>query len=229
MSKKQTKTTAKKNRKESAYSGSADLNVFAGVPKRDLLSFSFGFILAIFAIFLLVAFVSYLYTGAVDYDILESTNAEDMVNEDLRFRNVCGSIGAKLAHFFLNRCFGLASFLIIPFLLMLGFRMMSIYRVRLVRKLILGMVLLVWSSVFLAFIASFIPGLEDSFLNLGGNHGNLVVRKTVSVVGTPGLLGLLVITAVLYLVYVSAKTIEYIRSLFRLSFIRKMRNRKHLE
>ena len=225
MSKKQTKSTSKKKKKDSIYSSSADLNVFAGIPKRDLFSFSFGFVLAIFAIFLLVAFVSYLYTGFVDYDILESTHVGDIANENLRFRNVCGPVGAKLAHFFLNESFGLASFLVIPFLLMLGFRMMSIYRIRLVRKLILGMILLVWSSAFLSFIASFVPGLDDSFLNLGGNHGNLVVRKITSLVGTPGLLGVLVIVAVLYLVYVSAKTIECIRSLFRLKFIKRIRKR----
>lgn len=220
MSKKKQQNNKKKG-KESVEQG-----VIGGIPKRDLFSFSFGFILAIFAIFMGVAFVSYLYTGSVDYDLLENTNPGDYANEDMRFQNVCGSVGAKMAHFFLNESFGLASFLIIPYLLMLGFRMMSIYRVRLVRKLILGMILLVWSSVFLAFLGGFIPGLDDTFLNLGGNHGKMVVRMVTAVVGMPGLLGLLIVVAVIYLVYVSAKTIEYIRSLFRLSFIRKMKHKE---
>ena len=226
MSKKQTKTPAKKNKKGS---NAANSTLVDGIGKKDLLTFSTGFILVVVAIFFLVAFVSYLYTGQADYDLLERATADDIANEGLRYQNVCGSVGAITAHFFLNQCFGLASFLIIPFMVMLGLRLMRIYRIRLVRKLILGILLLVWTSVFLAFIGSFFPGLDDSFLNLGGNHGNMVVRKITAVVGTPGLLGLLVVTAVIYLIYLSAKTIEYIRGLFRLSFIRKLKLKRHQE
>jgi S-DNA-T family DNA segregation ATPase FtsK/SpoIIIE len=56
---------------------------------------------------------------------------------------------------------------------------------------------------------------------LGGNHGIQVVKGLTQVIGTPGLLAVLVITAVLYLVYLSTKTIEVIRNLFRLNFLKK--------
>jgi len=224
MSKKQTKTTGKKTTKKVAATvETANFNVVEGIAKRELLRFITGFTLVIIAIFLLAAFVSYLYTGLQDFDKVENMSAADWANSNASIKNICGSLGAWVANFFLNLSFGLASFLIIPFLVMLGLRMMSIYRIRLVRKLILGILLLVWTSVTLSFISSVIPGLDDSFLNLGGNHGKMIVRRVTAFAGTPGLLGLLAVTAVMYLIYISAKTIEYIRSMFRLSFIRKIR------
>ncbi|MBQ9641439.1 MAG: DNA translocase FtsK [Bacteroidaceae bacterium] len=227
MSKKQTKTIGKKNKRATADPDAVHLNVVEGIAKKDLFSFILGFILVVMAIFLLVSFVSYLYTGAVDFDKIEGICQNDF--SDGHFRNVCGPGGAWLADFFLNRSFGLASFLLIPLMVMLGLRMMGIFRIRLVRKTVLGLLLMLWCSVFLAFVGSMIPGLEDSFLNLGGNHGNMVVRRVTAAVGTPGLLCLLLVTAVLYLIDVSARTIEYIRSLFRLSFIKKIKMRRRKE
>ncbi len=201
-----------------------------GISKVDLASFIIGFVLVVFSIFLLVIFISYLYTGSLDYDLLENSRSGDLQNGGAVYHNVGKGLGATLAHYFLNKCFGLASFLIIPLMAMLGFKMMKIYRIRLFRKFILIILLLIWSSVFLAFIESFIPGMDSTFLNLGGNHGRIVVREITAFAGTPGLLCLLALTAVLYLIYVSTKTIELLRSMFRMNFIKKIKlKRKETE
>ena len=223
MSKKQDKTNSNKGKKGKKGTETASFNVIEGITKKELSGFVVGFILLVVAVFLLIAFCSYLYTGYADFDVLEHSEQDDMYNEDYRFRNVCGSIGAVAAYFFLHQTFGLASFLIIPFLIILGLRMMRVFRIRLVKKVILGIFMMLWTSIFLAFLSNVVPGLGDSFLNIGGNHGKIVVKKITAVVGTPGLLGLLVITAVTYLVYVSAKTIEFIRTTLRMNFIRRLR------
>ena len=54
------------------------------------------------------------------------------------------------------------------------------------------------------------------------NHGIQVVNFITQLVGKPGLLAVLVITAVLYLIYLSAKTIEIIRNMFRLNLLKKV-------
>ena len=50
-----------------------------------------------------------------------------------------------------------------------------------------------------------------------------MVKYLTQLVGTPGLLAVLVVTAVLYLIYLSAKTIEVIRNMFRLNFLKKVK------
>ncbi len=218
-----------KNKKNNKYAAAqkeklSASDFFIGFGKWETISFCVGLLIGIAALFMLVAFVSYLFTGESDFSLLESHT--DPLNSELRYKNICGSWGAIVAYFFLNDLFGLASFIMIPYLIILAMRMMRIFKFTLVRKFILFTVLMLWVSVFLAAFGYLFPYFEGSFVKLGGNHGIQVVKILTQVIGTPGLLAVLVITAVLYLVYLSAKTIEVIRDLFRLKFLKKMSPRR---
>ena len=218
-----------KNKKNNKYAAAqkeklSASDFFIGFGKWETISFCVGLLIGIAALFMLVAFVSYLFTGESDFSLLESHT--DPLNSELRYKNICGSWGAIVAYFFLNDLFGLASFIMIPYLIILAMRMMRIFKFTLVRKFILFTVLMLWVSVFLAAFGYLFPYFEGSFVKLGGNHGIQVVNILTQVIGTPGLLAVLVITAVLYLVYLSAKTIEVIRDLFRLKFLKKMSPRR---
>ncbi len=218
--------TKSKNKKNNKYATAqkeklSASDFFIGFGKWETFSFCVGLLIGVVAIFMLVAFVSYLFTGEADYSLLESNT--DPMNSDLRYKNVCGSWGAIVAFFFLNDLFGLASFIIPPYLIILGMRMMRIFKFTLVRKFILFTVLMLWTSVFLAAFGYLFPYFEGTFVKLGGNHGIQVVKYLTQLVGTPGLLAVLVVTAVLYLIYLSAKTIEVIRNMFRLNFLKKVK------
>ena len=221
--------TKSKNKKNNKYATAqkeklSASDFFIGFGKWETFSFCVGLLIGVFAIFMLVAFVSYLFTGEADYSLLESHT--DPLNSELRYKNVCGSWGAIVAFFFLNDLFGLASFILLPYLIILAMRMMRIFKFTLVRKFILFTVLMLWTSVFLAAFGYLFPFFEGSFVKLGGNHGIQVVKYLTQLVGTPGLLAVLVVTAVLYLIYLSAKTIEVIRDVFRLNFLKKANPRK---
>lgn len=218
-----------KNKKNNKYAAAqkeklSASDFFIGFGKWETFSFCVGLLIGGIALFMLVAFVSYLFTGESDFSLLESHM--DPLNSQLCYKNICGSWGAIVAYFFLNDMFGLASFIMIPYLIILAMRMMRIFKFTLVRKFILFTVLMLWVSVFLAAFGYLFPFFEGSFVKLGGNHGIQVVRGLTQVIGTPGLLAVLVITAVLYLVYLSTKTIEVIRDLFRLKFLKKSNPRR---
>ena len=193
---------------------------FVGFGKLEMFSFCVGFLIVMAAIFMIVAFISYLFTGEADFSLLEQST--DPLNMDHQYKNACGSLGAIIAFFFLNDLFGLASFIIPPYMIILGLRLMRIFKFTLIRKFILFTLLMLWASVFLAAFGHLFPYFDGSFIKLGGNHGIHVVKILTQVVGTPGLLVFLVIYAVLYLIYLSAKTIEVIRNAFRLNFLKKM-------
>ena len=218
--------TKSKNKKNNKYATAqkeklSASDFFIGFGKWETFSFCVGLLIGVVAIFMLVAFVSYLFTGEADYSLLESHT--DPLNSELRYKNVCGSWGAIVAFFFLNDLFGLASFILLPYLIILAMRMMRIFKFTLVRKFILFTVLMLWTSVFLAAFGYLFPFFEGTFVKLGGNHGIQVVKYLTQLVGTPGLLAVLVVTAVLYLIYLSEKTIEVIRNMFRLNFLKKVK------
>ena len=217
-------TQSKGKLKPEVDDGSSTLNAYEGVGKQSLSFFGIGFALVLFAIFMLIAFISYLFTGDVDYSLLDGNGDYD--SHDIR--NVCGSLGANTAFFFLNNCFGLASFIIPPFFILVGFRLMNVYRIRLVKKFIFSALFMLWLSVCLAFIGTYIPYLDRSFLKLGGMHGILVIDYLAGRVGVPGIICSLALFAVFFLVYISTKTVEVIRGLFRLSFLNKLKEKRRL-
>ncbi len=194
-----------------------------GFGKWEMLSFGIGFLLVIATVFLFAAFVSYLFTGEADYSLLEST--ADPLNMKMQYKNVCGSWGAIAAFFFLNDLFGLASFIMLPFFVILGLRMMRIFKFTLVRKFICFSFLTIWTSVFLAAFGYLFPFFEGSFVKLGGNHGIHVVKGLTQVIGMPGLLAVLVMTAVMFLMYLSVKTVEVIRGMFRMRMFGELRRK----
>lgn len=94
-------------------------------------------------------------------------------------------------------------------------------RVRVVRlwKWFIGCsLLLVWFSVFFGFV--FVDQYKDSFLYLGGMHGYNVSNWLVSQVGVPGVWMILLVTAICFLIYLSARTVIWLRKLFSLSFLK---------
>ena len=194
---------------------------FAGFGKMEIFSFCVGLLLMLLALFSLAAMASYLVTGESDFSLLES--GSDWLNTQGQYKNVCGSWGAMVAYWLMNDLFGLASFVIPPYLIIMGLRLMRAFRFTLVRKFILLTLLMLWTSVALGALGELMPWTQDSFIRLGGNHGTFVAKWLIQVVGTPGLLLLLAVSAVLYLVYLSAKTIEIIRNAFRFRFMKQER------
>ena len=210
MVKKQ-QTTRRSKASNTKGSISSAIDVFSDLSRRELTMFSVGLCLLLFAVFMLVAFTSYIYSGDSDYSILENPTMDDVSNETLEFKNSCGSLGAMISFFFINNCFGLASYIIPIFLILLGMKLMRAYTVRICRWFILLAALIVWLSVTLSAVFSYVPLFDGSFINPGGNHGQYVVKRLTALIGTPGLFGALLLFAIFYLTYFSRRTVDYVR------------------
>ncbi len=133
-------------------------------------------------------------------------------------KNYAGSRGAQLASYLINDCFGISSFFILVFLAVAGLKLMRVRVVRLWKWFIGCSLLLIWFSVFFGFV--FVDQYKDSFLYLGGMHGYNVSNWLVSQVGVPGLWMILLVTAICFLIYLSARTVIWLRKLFSLSFLK---------
>ena len=186
--------------------------------KSDGVHFFIGLVFVFFALFLLLAFTSYFFNGAADQSLVENATVEELTSVDNGIQNDGGSIGARLAHYFINDLFGVPSYFIVVFLLVLGLKLMRVRKFRLWKWFIFCMLFMYWGSIFLSFIFQHI--YQDSFFYLGGLHGYNVSRWLESQVGATGVFLLLALTAICFLIYFSSKTVIYLRKVFSLSFLK---------
>ena len=161
------------------------------------------------AVFMAIAFASYLTTGAADQTMIEQPREGELLDRSVVFANTCGKFGAYLSWFFMKRSFGLSAFLIPVFLGMLGAYFVKAYNVNLLKWFLSLMLIMVWASVTFAKFLS--PFFIEAPYNPGGDHGLFVCQWTENFVGTPGLTILLALSALGILTWISAETIAIIR------------------
>ena len=99
-------------------------NKFTTFIKSETTHFVIGLISVIFAVYLLLAFTSFFFTGAADQSILDNQQPGELMQTTNQVKNYAGARGAQLAEFLINECFGLASYFIVLFLSVLGMRLM---------------------------------------------------------------------------------------------------------
>ena len=200
------------------------LVALTGVFKNETFRFIAGLLFVIFAVYLLLAFTSFFFTGAADQSIIDEATADELASTHNGVKNYAGSRGAQLASYFINRCFGVSSYFIPVFLAVLGLKLMKVARVRLWKWFAVCALLLVWFSVFLGFV--FVDQYRDSFLYLGGMHGYNVCQWLVSQIGVPGVWMLLALTAICFFIYLSASTVVWLRKVLSLSFLKRSKVEK---
>lgn len=160
------------------------------------------------AIYLILAFISNLFTGGADQSFVEA--AADSLPADPQVHNFAGALGARVAYYFMQGCFGLASFFIPIFLIAAAMRLTKAFRVRLWVWFVNCTVLMVWASVALSF---FVPDvLRNRFAFApGGQHGDYICHFLTSQIGSVGAFLVLLATAIVYLAYITSETTAWIQ------------------
>ena len=179
--------------------------------QNEKVNFILGLILFATAACMATSFVSFLTTGNIDQSMIESAREGEIMNQNGEFVKSGGSIGAYMSYFFIKQCFGLASFLIPIYILIVSLNLMRVYNISLLKWFLCMSVIMIWSSITMAKFLS--PLFIDSFYNPGGDHGLYVCQWTENLIGTPGITALLAITAIAFLTYISAETIYLIRKM----------------
>ena len=197
-------------------------NRFTTFFKSETTHFVIGLISVIFSVYLLLAFTSFFFTGAADQSILDNQQPGELMQTTNHVKNYAGARGAQLAEFLINECFGIAAYFIILFLAVAGMKMMKAYQFRVWKWFMSCSILLVWFSITLGFI--FDVTFSERIKYPGGLHGHNVSAWLVSQIGMPGLGLLLLITALLFFVYLSSETINMIRKALHPNFRRKKKD-----
>lgn len=194
-------------------------NKYVSLMKNETTHFVIGLVCVIFAVYLLLAFTSFFFTGDADQSILDNQLPGELLQTDNQVTNYAGARGAQVSEYFINRCFGIAAYFIVVFLAVLGMRLMKAYQFKIWKWFMSCSVMMIWVSITLGFI--FDGTFTNSFIYPGGLHGYNVSNWLISQIGATGLALLLLITALLFAIYLSNETILIIRKALHPEFKRK--------
>lgn len=164
--------------------------------KDDRFRYALGIVFLLVAVFMILSFISYLVHWKTDQDF---EWAKVFSGPEIRVENQGGKLGAWLSDLFINRWFGLASFLF-PVILVIW--AMALYRIRLlktwkaVRNCLLLIILL---SVTLGLFFGDAGGMLGS--GPGGQHGFFISKWLVASIGHFGAIFLLLICYVALLLF----------------------------
>jgi DNA segregation ATPase FtsK/SpoIIIE, S-DNA-T family len=118
-----TNTFRKKNEPKSKQPKGGNSKFSLSFVKDKRLPLTFGIILISLSLFMIFAFISYLFEGKADQDLVVSPMDQDIRSTAEEARNWLGLLGAQISHLFIHKWFGIAAFLFPPFVFLLGFRL----------------------------------------------------------------------------------------------------------
>jgi S-DNA-T family DNA segregation ATPase FtsK/SpoIIIE len=152
-----------------------------------------------------VAFTSYLFTVSDDQSDLLNNATGALTDSTLKVHNTLGRLGAVLAHVFIDKLFGLASYLFCGVLFVTGFNLLMQRRVFNALKVSLYSFFgLVWFSAALSFANYLAHPYFTSVINWGGGFGDFLTGENGRIMGllkTVGTGALLVVSATAFFVW----------------------------
>jgi len=156
-----------------------------------------GLLLLGFALVAVLAYVSYLFTGAADQSVLAMESA-DRVAQRLEVRNLLGLPGAILAQFLIDGSFGFVSILLVLLVGAYGLRLMHALRdIPAIRWLCCTVFWVIWGSTLLGFAQQTI---HLGVFRWGGVFGYTAAEWIISYIHIAGISILLGLTLVIFLV-----------------------------
>ncbi|MDH7462769.1 DNA translocase FtsK [Chitinophagaceae bacterium 26-R-25] len=155
-----------------------------------------GSVLLLLAIFLFVAFTSYLFTWKEDQDKVFKNGAHVLFADDVKVSNLLGRLGAYISHFFFYKGFGLASYLICSLFFVFGanflFGRKLFSPARNIKYIITG---LVYFSIALGFVS------RNASFPWGGAVGEMMSDWLVKFIGNVGTAAILLVGGLAYFIW----------------------------
>jgi len=153
-----------------------------------------GLLFILSAVYLVLAFTSFVFTWKEDQDKVFST-ISDLFADTTKVANWLGKVGAMISHLFMFKWFGASSFLLVPILLIYGLKKIISKDFSFFRKFNYSVLFfLIWSPLVLGYF------FNDQLLFLGGGFGYVLNLKLQSVIGAAGTLAFLAVAFLGYLI-----------------------------
>ncbi len=181
---------AKKRRKKSKKGGQLS---FKFAVQDDRFPKLMGLLCLFLSFYLLIAFTSYLFTWAEDQD---KAYWHLLVANGQQVQNWLGRLGAVLSRTFFELGVGVSSYMVVWLLYRTGYTLvMGTPKAQLLLSFQKGIGFVIWSSILLAFI------FQNSAFHWGGAFGKSIISYLTTLVGTAGVLVILLFALLTALVW----------------------------
>ena len=167
-----------------------------------------GIIMIALTLMLVIAYLSFFFTGANDYSILETSSRSDMRGE---IQNALGLPGAVIARWLVDGTFGVVSLAALVMMALYSIRLIITFALKRIKLLFITLFTLIWGSVSLGFVQE-ITGI-DSFFRWGGKFGQLTAQWAISYVQALGLGMILLAILLVFLIVIDKHFVEHCQAL----------------
>ncbi len=175
---------------------------FFGFLKNEKFRIIFGLFLIFFTLYLFAAFIFFLFTWKQDLSAFD-LGLWDFFSRTTVIANPMGKLGAYLAKVFIYKWFGIAAFGFLIIFPVWGLKLLKINIKNAGFIISRTLMAIVWLSLFLAFV------FGNSYFNLGGAYGYIIVDWLSSLIGKFGTFFLLFIYFLTFLFITFEKTFEW--------------------
>jgi S-DNA-T family DNA segregation ATPase FtsK/SpoIIIE len=162
-------------------------------------------LLATTALMLLIAYVSFFFTGASDMSIIEMSADREAMREQVT--NALGLPGAAVASWLIDGTFGLVVLLPIILLGIYSMQLAFQFTFKRLKWLFCTLFLLLWGSIFLGFVQQITH--IDAFFRFGGKFGEIVSIWGSSYVQELGVGLILLSLLIIFLIVVDKHFVEH--------------------
>ena len=170
---------------------------------KDNLRFVWGAVFATLSLAILIALISHVFTGAKDQRLIYDSSYPAA--------NWLNYYGWAVAHWLMDNTFGVSSILIPVLMLATSIRIMGLAKVRLHLWFLNCMIIMAWASAFAAYVVRYFPGAQNTYIIWGGMIGQNELDFLQNKVGGLGTLLIFILSALLYIFYLSEEAITAIR------------------
>ncbi len=188
-----------------------------------------GILMMLLAAYMLVATLSMLANPAADQAAVQYNSVGQIVSSGQTVDNAAGPAGAKLSNFLLTGTFGIGSFVIIYWLVMVGLRLGNWIKLNFWTFTLKSLVLTTTVSIVTGLI-TYSMGLV---LRLGGNHGYYVnkwlIDRTTAIGALCVSIALVSLVIIIYLTQITAAITAYRKKVAALKEAHLARIRKEKE
>lgn len=216
-------TNSKYKKNQTKKKSAKNKNNANDIPKSRKFGFALGIACIVVALFLFVAFTSFIFSGANDCESYgnspDSLNTQALSSNDEHVHNAGGKFGFIAAVYLVNGGFGIASFFIPLFLILLGLHLVGSYKFNLFKMFLWQCIAMIWIS----FLAAVFSPASYSTVLFGGKHGRAVQTILENAVGIIGVYLIVAVTILAVIIYFCKGSIDYVTKLLRVNKINRLK------
>ena len=180
--------------------------------KSNQFKYTLGLFLMILSGYMAVAFVSYIFSGAVDQSKLDLSWQDFLFDPSVKVENIAGKGGAFLSEQFINLGFGFPSVFFILIFIVAALNLFGYKKIKFLKTLLFSFVWMLWASIALGLALA--NTADNQFLNVGGMYGFIFSSLLTSLLGTIGATLILVFLLFVLLIVTFRQFIPWLTSLF---------------